>query len=344
MYRDRIDTGILKRILELDVQRLKKFDFFMRDFERLINNSEFKLVDFIDAYHHIDNLIMSLRLKKEYKNFMKKYKEVFEIEFVIDVFHNYRSVLDFHNYILHNFDKKDIMLQNLSRLMELEINKISFDFKDELDGKYEFLIMEKDNDRWHDKAIATDGKIIWQASTKNVWGNNVYPVVVDNAGYVLIYEKRNNSVSEDCLSSFEMNLKSLIFDINTLPSYEMLHSADVLPPIDYEAVDKEKGILNKKNGIVNQLYSIDEISELTNDLLEKLSYLTDNLETVNDREKVEEIISKIEVVKSLYNDMKYLEEEIIRDTVEEGLMNNFEIQQKLQKKKNYIHNSCCSCC
>ncbi len=355
----RINVEVFKNVLELTEEEFSEYEEMVKDFEKLHSDKNFYLGELVNVYClAIKDEKKLLFHERKYTRFVKKHYGILNtLVCGDDVFERFMDAVTMdYNYAKENYGNKEEIIKRLNWLLELDILK--FDALSEnddfcnanyysMDERELFFEIEHGFSK---TGLFTDGNIIFKDDSGYISEeyrieyhdciHDRYPVLVTDANYVLGYTKSSRSFSDKCVLKTNMKIKNLMFDIDSLPTYDELQNG-VFPKDVADYIAGKEKIMNQKKTIIDTVYNVGEISETIKRLLSKLEYYTVKYELTGDREEAKSIKAKLDVIKELYNDLIALKESIINDCFEDELMDEQELSKKLTKKRWDSIDTCC---
>lgn len=229
-------------------------------------------------------------LKQIYNKFIDKYfniiKELFNKGFFWDIYYASNdyyidNALNIITYIKNNYENKEVIRNNIKKIIEYHISNIIFD---EVNKIYDISIINN-NGNMIVNGIYTDGQETF-LSKKN---NYFYPVLVKDANYVFEYEKNNTT-------DIKFYCKNLLFDNKSFPDIDFFEDKNILPKIDKEKIEELTEICKS---IISLQNKIDDLTKTYYDpFIIKKEFLKESAEEYNFyNEILKSIIEKCEKIK-----------------------------------------------
>lgn len=358
-----MNVEILKNILELNEEEFTEYNEMVDDLEQLQNHKNFYIGQLVSTYYDVVKEEKKLLFhERKYTRFVKKHYGILNTlvsENKSGLMTSFVALihLDF-DYVKQNYGNKDEIIKRLKKLLELNI--LEFDMLTEencfydVDSNERELFFEIDKfTHGEKKGLFTDGNITFKDDSGYFKENtpfkieyhnsihDIYPVEVNDANYVLRYSLSKFVFSDKIDCHVNMKIKNLMFDTDSLPTYEELQNG-VFPKnvADYIA-DKEL-LMSQKQDVVDNVYEVETIEKTINSLLSKLENYTEKYEITKDLEEAKAIKAKLEVINELYNDVIALKNAVTNESFENELMDERELGKALQKKRwESIDSHCC---
>lgn len=314
-----IDTIYPKKMLELSERDFYKFYGFITEFEVLKSEKEFSFPDFEDACNYVLGKSggFSFIYKKEYRDFASKHKFFIDYFYdILDKFYYHSYHVEMYEYLKENFCEKDSVLLILNRLIDLKI--YTFDFRPCETFNKDLEITIKKSPTNEVVGFSTDGKMTFGPRKKVAFEWYCYPVSLTDASYVIKYRKE-----EGLYNKVKMVVSGLLFDIDTLPTYEELYDITVFPYVDYfESMYKTM--------LLDQLCYADEILVFASDIM-------DRLKTLGKIRGMEIVDSNIEEINKFYSDIENLKDLIFSEVLNNTLMDEDKVQRVLKRNRDIRH-------
>jgi len=247
----KIDVIIARELLSVSDYGLKNLICFIDEFSTIykklfsynIDHEEFLAVVF-GEYESIsyngDNSKIDVRKKMLYKHYLKKYSDLFReltekqelfLKLFTLIFRKRDKIyVEFIRYLSNSLDNRALILENLNKIKELEIDTFEYLPRGSLDRNKHMVISHNYEaskngiDKYLVIGLHTDGDVY--NFKKDYEIQDYYNFDIEGANYVISYIK--GSAFNDKVG---MQLTGLEFDTNTLPNNLELRDASVLPYI-----------------------------------------------------------------------------------------------------------------
>lgn len=256
-----IETNLATSMLLLNNEEIKKLQEFIGEFSKVKQDKKFSWVSFVDSVvselkivEYKGYLYHKHYVKAEYKDIINKYdkilRKLIHLEILLPIYRiisdeeSKKQFMKFTDYILNNESNQAVMMENLSKMLELGIDNFDYTPNNSLDGVYDMYVCQGiEPSVYSVRGIASDGNKIWLSQEID----SKFELFLNDANYVIKYNK--NTLIRDNVS---MVVKDLTFDSNSLPTKEELYDPRVLPDINYEKVrekNNEREFLNSTRDI-----------------------------------------------------------------------------------------------
>lgn len=352
-----INVKVLKNILELDEEKFSECKEMFKDLKELMKDETFSLIDLEQVYYYAEKKdeMKLLFYKKKYTRFIKKYYSILHTlnsDKNLILYGIIFAVVNLdYDYVKQNYDNKDEVLKRLNKLLELNILEFKALSGDEnfynadshfSDERELFFEIEKYGSSR--KGLFTDGDLTFKDDNgyfiktgvcKIEYHNSlhdIYPVEVANANYVLQWKISQRHFGDEYGFKADMKIKNLMFDIDSLPTYEELQKG-VFPKKVADHIAYREDIAVQKMAVVDTIYNVDDMGETIKRLLSGLEYYTEQYEITKDREEAKAIKAKLGTIKELYTDVVALKEAVADECFENELMDEQELEKALTKKR-----------
>ena len=332
----KVNVQFMNKLLELPSEEFYDLDNFYNDLENLSKQKDFRKWDFVHMYHSIMNenkIITRYNSEKICEDFIQKYYYILHLFDKRDfIFTDIDKSKDIYNILKKNYDQKDEVLLRLNKLIEIGITNFDYDENYNFNETHKLLTGEflgRNNEECINGGVATDGTITFSTPIENnAYGEEViYPYKIKDANYFISYTRMckmhpyTGELYEQIGCNNEMVVKNLLFDINTLPTYEELNDFDVLPRLNYAEIEYKKDLFKQKEDLVSKIIEIDKLEEKIDNISLRLKHIRYN---------------SVKCLDDIKIDLKHLKNEIINEAVnQKNLIEMDELEKKLVKRRQY---------
>lgn len=297
-----IKTQIAQKILLLSKTSISELDKYITDLNILMKQKGICVNDLLYySKQKIGNNKLSLIHKEEYykniyQEFIIKYENIiFELiskEMFWDLYYYSYNSIDFIKYIQDNFENCWLIINNINKINEYNIETIIFD---EINKIYNILLIKNNNTNIIND-LYTDGRKIFLSKKDNY----CYRILVKDANFVFQYENSD-------MIKIKFYCTNLIFDTKTLPDVNIFSSNSLSLDFDNDKINKLTDICN----IINNL-------QKNTDKLNEIYYNP----IINNNEFLENSIEKYkfynEMIKLIIDKYNSLNDEIIKECINNG--------------------------
>lgn len=223
--------------------------------------------------------------------------------------------LSFIDYLRENYNQKEQILKRLQKMSNIGIYDFIYKKDFDLDGTYNIKTGIN-----FSEGIFSDGFKKWLNRT-----DRSFPVLISGANYIIEYKKQG-----EMYQFITMKLKNFDFDLNTLPSKNILFSGgNELLNIDYSTSDLKTVSTNLICEIDNSLESVDRILQLYENLIRLLK-----------KAKTEEeygiIKTKLSALVEIQGSLDSLKSFLISEYQRENIMETSELKDSIIRKKKSL--------
>lgn len=229
---------------------------------------------------------------------------------------------------LNSVDDFDLIVKNnLEKIKDIGIDKITLIDGIDLDGNYAMSVMKNPN-KFEDGDIRymiigtlSDGNI----TNEDKLDDSTYTYDVKDANYIIRFTKGTL-----CNDEVDMILNSLIFDFNSLPSKEVLTDSKVLPDFDFKKIDLQCKA-------VEMLYLYDNVVTLSKELNKGIDKLLKFLNNNNCNMQYLELLMHSTDGQVLSKILENRENEVSLEL--NKYVSNDTVKRLMMKKRNTVNNS-----
>lgn len=332
----KIEISFVNVLFNLTKEDLKKIENFINEFDNYFDNKK-------DNYWDFENwakikLGMIQEKEQPNANLFPRTKPVKSIEFDNELISKYSSLLyelfstntflifychiskienrnvfiNFINYIIKNYDKKNELKKYIKKFQELGIYDFYYNDKFDFNDIYNISSSHFEN-----IGVYSDGNKKWLSRV-----DTKFPVFISDANYIIEYNKNNNLIC--------MKLKNLEFDLDTLPSKSDLHDKIVCnQEIDYNES-------NTKTLSVDLLYQLNNCNNMLDDLIPISEALIKILKKTKSKDLSKKFANKLSILSSIEDDLEELILFLIKQYEKQEIMSKDELDDSINRKNEYI--------
>lgn len=343
----KVDVIFFKNVLNLNEEEFALYGEMIDELNELRKIKDFSLYGCAQSYKDIViekrkfSGLFSLTERK-YIKFIKKYVSI--LSKIMGDSLRFGNLDISYDFLSECYGNKGEILKRLDKLLELNILDFTFlleseDFsKDFGDDKELYFEIEKgSNNR---TGFFTDGDIEiknqdFLAADKYGYRRechnsirDIYLSEVTDANYVLHFSAGDLWFHR----RVSMQIKDLMFDIDTLPTLEELQNG-VFPESVICAIESLQEAAEKKQDYVDAVYDIDSMNDMAKRLLSMCEYYTRQCELTRCKKEAKAIKQKIIILKGLYDDICALGDSLTNECFDNDLMDGKELDRALTRKK-----------
>lgn len=350
-----VDVIFLQNVLKLGEEEFVLYGEMLDELNELRKIKDFSLDGCAQSYKDIViekrkfSGLFSLTERK-YIKFIKKYVSI--LSKIMGDSLRFGNLDISYDFLSECYVNKEEILKRFDKLVELGIYYFTLipesnAFSNE-SGYYGQLYFEIDKVDKSRRGFFTDGKIeikdqdyLWHDSFGSRYEchnriHDIYVAEVEGANYVLQYTTNRLSY----MRHVDMQIKDLMFDIDTLPTLEELQNG-VFPESVICAIEPLQEEAEKKQDYVNAVYDIDTMNDMAKRLLSMCEYYTRQCELTRCKKEAKAIKQKIIILKGLYDDICALGDSLTNECFDNDLMDGKELDRALTKKKWDSNSHCC---
>lgn len=351
----KVDVIFFKNVLNLNEEDFALYGEMIDELNELRKIKDFSLDGCALSYKDI--VIEKIKFsglfslsERKYIKFIKKYVSI--LSKIMGDSLKFGNLDISYNYLIGCYENKGEILKRLDKLLELGICDFTlipeanaFSYESGYCGQLYFEIDKVDNSR---RGFFTDGKIEIKDQDyllNDSFGSryeshsriyDIYVAEVEEANYVLQYTTNRLSY----MRHVSMQIKDLMFDIDTLPTLEELQNG-VFPESVICAIEPLQEAVEKKQDYVDAVYDIDSMNDMAKRLLSMCEYYTRQCELTRCKKEAKAIKQKICILKGLYDDICALGDSLTNECFENDLMDGKELDKALTRKKWDSNSHCC---
>lgn len=236
---------LIKNLFKFNEEELGKIKKFTSLLNHAVNSdSNFNIDEYYRDFIKLLERHKKLKRKTYFFDFVKPNTDFFEelikydvLKYIFEYSKNNNTTISFCSLIDHiivNFDRRSIMIENMSQLQQLDFESICYVYDSkhfEEVSKYVevYEIGKRDDQQYLISSFFTDGEVNWNKELIDIeyevsnqffeTQTDGYIASVESPNYMLYYTKGTNI---ETIKSLYLN--RLDFDTKTLPSYNELYS------------------------------------------------------------------------------------------------------------------------
>ena len=342
-----INVEYLKKVLNLTEEEFALYGEMLSELNELKDDEDLDLRKCVwkceDVYSDIiHNVKFSILFyTRKYVKFVKKHMDILTI-MMGNSRRDFINLIIPYDYLKECYENKEEILKRLDKLLELNISEFTFlseseDFSNSF-GYDKGLYFEIEKDSNNRKGFFTDGdieikdqeffaadKFGYQRECHNLI-RDTYLSEVTGANYLLHFS------TVGCWFQYRMQIKNLMFDIDTLPTLEEFENG-VFPESVMEEIESLQDLANQKQGYIDAVYDLDNINDMVKKLLSMCEYYTKQCELTRCQKEAKAIKQKLSVLRELYSDVCMLSDALTNECFDNALMDGKELDRALTKKR-----------